>query len=348
MARTLARAVLAAVLLAAGAQAEEAARPRREALDLPPAWQAVGAQARLAAKRAAEADADAQLVERIHGLNLDAQTTVRDLALTQDELLGDLAHAIRGIRTREVVYAPDLTVEVVREVDLRDVVETVRRTLRRVTDRHGVKEQELDRVTRETREKTVAARGSGAVPGSAGHRLLMARRAAQLDAYRKLAEEIGGIALSRQTQVRGLLLARDHVATQLAMLIKGARPVDIVYRPDGSCEVTVCLTLREVIETIDRTTERFVKDGKVDTKVDSTTTTESRDRILKVTGAGTGQDQWAPEQAAVGAAPVEVAAPGPPAPLRLPATELELIRQAIGRTLDERAEPPAHAGGPLR
>ncbi|MFP4056739.1 MAG: hypothetical protein ACLF0G_07710 [Candidatus Brocadiia bacterium] len=333
MNRTARALLLAAPLLAGGAGAEEVARARKIALDLPPAWHGVSAQGRLAARRAAELDAAALLAERVYGLQLDAQTTVLDLALASDEIASRLDHHIRGVRTREVRYTDDLIVEVTREVTLRDLVETLRKTVRQTQGARGIQEEELRTLLRETHDSVLAVVGCGAVPGSRGQRLLQARRAAELDAYRKLAEQVAGGSLLRQSQVRDLVLRSDRVASNLAATLKGARVQNVIYREDGSCEVTMAVTLREIVETVQRTVERYTRGGKVDRKAWQEVQTETRERELRVTGTG-----LAPSFQAVGGEPrLEVGATHPVT------TEIEVIRRVIARQAGQPTDVPTPA-----
>ena len=274
------------VALACAAAAEEVARPREERLELPPAWQGVDAQTRLLAKRAAEVDADRRLVERIYGLRLDAQTTVLDLVQVSDDIRGALREEIMGIRTTEVAYAADMTVEVVREVTVREVIETIKRTITRTKAVLGVSVDTLEEVTRETRDTVLGVMGNGAVPGTRGEKRIQAKRAAEMDAFRKFAEKIVGVKVSSETKVENLVLASDRVMTSLAAGIKGAKTTDIVYHQDDSCEVTMELTLREIIETLQRTYKRYGRDGKVSDDQWRKVSTEVKDKVIEVVGSG--------------------------------------------------------------
>jgi len=268
------------------ASAKEVPTPRKESLDLPAVWKAVAPQKRLAAKRVAELDATRALMERIYGIQINANTTVLDLALGSDEIRGDLAQFMRGVRTTKVTYTDDLIVQVIREVTIREVIETITKTLRRTKKWYGVKEQELTRFERETQETDLAAMGNGAVPDSKGHRMIQAKRAAEMDAFRKLAETVTGMRLNSETRVRDLMLKSDEIAAHVASELKGAKTTDIVYRDDGSCDVTKQIVLRETIETIKRSYKRYVKDGSVSDKEFRKVETEVRDKVITVTGSG--------------------------------------------------------------
>jgi len=281
------------VVLACTAAAEEVARPREERMTLPPAWQGVDAQTRLLARRAAEVDADRRLVERIYGLRIDAQTTVLDLVQVSDEIRGALDEEIKGVRTTEVAYNDDMIVEVVREVTVREVIETIKRTITRTKAVLGVSVDTLEEITRETRDTVLAVMGNGAVPGTRGERRVQAKRAAEMDAFRKLAEKIAGVEITGETTVENLALASDHIVTALAAGIKGAKTTDIVYRQDDSCDVTMELVLREVIDTLQRTYRRYDRDGRVSDDQWRKVSTEVKDKVIEVVGSGAPRAQGA-------------------------------------------------------
>jgi hypothetical protein len=79
--------------------------------------------------------------------------------------------------------------------------------------------------------------------------ILMAHRAAKVDALRNLSERIYGLQLNSGTTVRNFVVASDTVQTRLAVQIQGAREVDSQVLEDGMIEVTVALTPGQV-ETI--------------------------------------------------------------------------------------------------
>lgn len=77
---------------------------------------------------------------------------------------------------------------------------------------------------------------------------LLAKRAAQVDAYRKLAEIVSGLQIDSQTYVRDFVAESDQIRTGFDTFIKGARVVgEPRYMPDGTCEVDVELTIEEIV-----------------------------------------------------------------------------------------------------
>ncbi len=286
MARVTMVALAVGVLAAGWAGAEEVARPETARLELPPEWKGVPADVRLAAKRVAELDATAKLVERVYGMQLSGESRVLDFVLESDLIRGELERFIRGVRDVDVRYTGDLTVEVVRRVTVRQVVETLTETIRRHKLAGTVREEVLRNVDRKTLDTVLAVLGNGAVPDSKGHTMVMAKRAAEMDAMRKLAVMIAGTRVFRTTEVRKLMLENDRIAAEVGATVKGAKTTRIVYQDDGSCAVTMDLKLREVIETLTRSVERYVKDGRVVEKVKKEAREEHRDKVLTVVGEG--------------------------------------------------------------
>ncbi|WP_048691372.1 LPP20 family lipoprotein [Catenovulum maritimum] len=82
---------------------------------------------------------------------------------------------------------------------------------------------------------TIYAHGYGVAPadkiGTSKARLL-ARRAAQLDAYRNLAEMVQGVRVNSQTIVQEMMVASDTVKTQVEAVIKGAQMIKDHYQND--------------------------------------------------------------------------------------------------------------------
>ena len=77
----------------------------------------------------------------------------------------------------------------------------------------------------------VQATGYGAAPdtGNAAQKRLMAKRAAQVDAYRNLAELIEGVRVTSATTVREMMVTEDVVKTRVSAVIKNAREIGVEY-----------------------------------------------------------------------------------------------------------------------
>ena len=87
----------------------------------------------------------------------------------------------------------------------------------------------------------IRATGLGVAPaGTSGAQAeALARRAAISDAYRQIAEQIGGVSVDATTTVENLMLTNTTVRTHVSALIKGASVVEEKQQRDGSYTVTL-------------------------------------------------------------------------------------------------------------
>lgn len=97
----------------------------------------------------------------------------------------------------------------------------------------------------------IVAIGIGLPPVGAGPRgNVLARRAAVVDAYRNLAEEIKGVQVDADTNMDMLVITNDVVRTQVSALIKGAKIVEEHLNADGSYQVTMRLPLYGATDSV--------------------------------------------------------------------------------------------------
>lgn len=91
---------------------------------------------------------------------------------------------------------------------------------------------------------TVSAIGYGVATGKMpeAKKRLMARRAAQIDAYRNLAELVNGVKVTSDTSVRDMVVENDKVKTSVNALIKGAAITSDEYE-NGMAIITVTMSL---------------------------------------------------------------------------------------------------------
>ena len=98
--------------------------------------------------------------------------------------------------------------------------------------------------------RKLTAVGYGAVGNYAqytvGQQKLMAMRAAQVDAYRNLAEQVYGFRIAGNTSVSAFATQSDSVRTYVEAAIRGARVVSMTSMTDGNFEATVELELSSV------------------------------------------------------------------------------------------------------
>ena len=282
------RIVLVSLLCAGSIQA--AVRSTEEASSgapLPAIWEQAGPRERLKAVRAAELDGNRLLIERIFGIQVDSDTTVYDLALQSDEVSGAVSASLAGVVTiGEPEFFDDGRVELVRAVRIQDVIERLNTVIKHTKLSSGdIKITTNTKRTQETREKNIDVQGNAALPGSKGQEKVLAKRAAEIDAYRKLAERIMGVEIDSETTVRDLATESDEIQAALAALIKGAAPTAIKYQSDGTCEVTLEIKYEDVI----RTTKRHMRNGREKVSVKDSVKT----RVFSETGIGAPRDRKA-------------------------------------------------------
>jgi len=103
--------------------------------------------------------------------------------------------------------------------------------------------------------QTLKATGNGAMdtedPNKARAKL-MAFRAAEIDARRKLAEQIQGLQITSNTSVRDFVAENDEIRTSLLAFQQGARVLDQTKKlnPDGTAEVAVEIELKPLWNSI--------------------------------------------------------------------------------------------------
>lgn len=256
-------------------------------ISLPPIWEKAGPRERLKAVRAAELDGNRLLVERIFGIQVDGDTTVYDLALQDDTVAGAVQATLVGaVTVGEPEFFDDGRVELIRAVRIQDVIERLNTVIKHTKLSSGqIKISSKTKRTQETHEKNIDVQGNAALPGSKGQEKVLAKRAAEIDAYRKLAERIMGVEITSDTTVKDLATGSDEIKAALAALIKGAAPTAIKYQSDGTCEVTLEIKYEDII----RTTKRHIRNGRENVSISDSVKT----RTFSETGIGTPRDRKA-------------------------------------------------------
>ena len=82
---------------------------------------------------------------------------------------------------------------------------------------------------------TVKIKGTNARP--------MCLRAATVDAYRNMLEATKGVQVDSQTTIRDFVTESDVINTAVSGFVKGAKVVNKDYLSDGTCEVTIRMSL---------------------------------------------------------------------------------------------------------
>ncbi|MFA5864120.1 MAG: hypothetical protein WC975_05465 [Phycisphaerae bacterium] len=282
------------------------------------ASQVSDAQNKLLAKRAAEADCYRKLAERIMGLRINSQTLVRDFVAESDSIQTDLNTFIKGVRLGPPRYYSDGTCEVTGEITYKKVIATISEIhSRHYVDDHIKASDFTDMATR-TEISVIKATGSGVprpdapldqpdgtvtqsavedlptphVPGYWAKHVsprgrLMAVRAATLDAYRRLGEQLRGFRISSQTSVRDFVAESDEIRTELDVVLRGAHEVCTYFHSDEPIvEVTVEIPWQKVIATIRNSYTTHIKNNHVKESVFNELSTRVEKKYFRATGMG--------------------------------------------------------------
>jgi hypothetical protein len=215
------------------------------------------------------------------------------------------------LTTEPPEYLADGTVQVVRAVKIREVINTLNTAIKGKVLKDGSVQtvSNKTKTNTEVKDSVIDVMGNAALPGSEGHQKVMAKRAAELDAYRRLAARMLGIQIDSNTTVRDMALENDELVAGLSHVLKGAATTGIKFnKDDGSCEVTMAIKTADVL----RTTKRIVIGEKV--------TTTIKDSIEEKTFSETGRG--AMREVAQGDAPAAAATDS--APVNQPTIEAEV------------------------
>lgn len=253
-------------------------------------------QGRLGAVRAARVDGMRRLVERLFGTYINSQTVVKDFVTEKDDINAVTAALLRGAREKSVNYHDN---EPVVEVEMAVTLETVTETIKSWAnanyrgDKARIREFE-ERITKVDRKELVevgmgcvredlmkggtemlevaqnamawptviSEKGTGAVDPDNDNKAqakLMAKRAAEMDARRKLAERLDGLVIRSKTTVRDFVTESDKIKTAMQTYQQGAYVVEGSYKEmeDGTweCEVAIdTAPLWEMVSRYERTT----------------------------------------------------------------------------------------------
>jgi hypothetical protein len=254
------------------------------AANIPAIWKKVSPQGRLGAIRAAEVDAQRRLLERIKGLRLTSDTLVRDFVTESDEIRTQSRGIVIGAtQVSRYLHDNELIVEVTVEVPVAKVftkltemhstyykgnkvtttdIVNVKKTVKRKMIRETGMGVPNPRYLKEARQagvnmptwmgQNLQATGQGTDPGfSTAQGKLKAARAAELDAKRRLAEEIYGLTINSGTTVRDFVTEHDEIETQVNAVLASC----MVGTPNFSgnvAEVTVSMAATAVWSVINQ------------------------------------------------------------------------------------------------
>lgn len=277
------------------------------------------AQNKLLAKRAAEADCFRKLAETVYGLQLTASTYVRDFVAESDEVRTAVDSWVKGVRLGAPRYFDDGTCEVDAEVTIAKLVTSLKEIHTKHYKGNTITTTDIEHITTSVKSDVIRVTGSGAprsdipplpqgyedaiAPLPSGYVAtphipeiwkkvapqgrLMAERAAEVDAMRRLLEHIKGLRLNSNTLVRDFVTESDEISTQASGLVIGALSVG-KYLHDNELivEVTMEVPVDKVVSRIKELhTQHF--HGNSVTTTDITQLTETLQReMIRATGSG--------------------------------------------------------------
>lgn len=254
-------------------------------LSVPDLWKSVGPQARLMAERAAEVDAQRKLLERIQGLRLTSNTTVRDFVTESDEITTQASGIVRGAyTTQKYLHTDELIVEVTMAIPVERVVQSIQEMHSQHYKGNRVTTTDITKIKESIQRDLIEATGTGCPPAKFVQQAatqtqvqvatwftevisvegqgtdpaidstegrLKAARAAEMDAYRKLAEQVKGLQINAQTHVKDFVTQSDEIATQVQAVISGAR-LDTARFDGGVATVKATLPGAEVWSVVNQ------------------------------------------------------------------------------------------------
>lgn len=286
-----------------------------------PVWAQVdtaNAQKKLLSKRAAEADAYRKLAEVVKGMQITSDTYVKDFVCESDMIHAELDAFIRGIRVGKPKWYEDLSCEVPAEVTVAKVIETLKDIHTRYYKGNSIKGTDFTDMERRVEKKIIKVVGMGApredlppglpegvaqmigapptlpepaIPnlwklvGSQGR--LMAIRAAEIDAKRKLLERIKGLRITSDTIVRDFVAESDQITAQAMGTVIGANVVrTYLHHDEPIAEVTVEVPLESVVTIIKQLHTRSIQGDKIKGTDISDVTKYIKTKTFQATGMG--------------------------------------------------------------
>ncbi len=124
---------------------------------------------------------------------------------------------------------------------------------------------------------------------------LLAKRAAQVDALRNLAEQVKGLRITSTTFVKDFVAESDEIATQLNTFLQGAKVTDVKYMEDGSAQVTVELAIKTIETELTSIYKAHYKGDKY--KINDFQDLHVTNKIEKISAVGNGAPRTAETEA---------------------------------------------------
>ncbi len=123
---------------------------------------------------------------------------------------------------------------------------------------------------------------------------LLAKRAAEADGYRKLAETVYGVQLNSDTYVRDFVTESDEIRTAVNHYIKGIRFGTPRYYDDGVCELDAEVTVAKLITHLKEVHTAHYHGNHVSTSDIENVTQRIKNSVIRVTGSGAPRPELPP------------------------------------------------------
>ena len=289
--------------------------------------------------RAARVDAMRKLAERINGLVISSDTTVKDFVATSDVIQSSMMSWLRGMKeVGEPRYTPDGICEVTLEITVREVIVELQRLHRQYYKGNKFAVADFEKISVNTTDKVLRETGSGAprpefdprgtlAPPTAGGQdimskaawaywmahctgrgRLMAARAARLDAYRKLGERINGLFITSDTTVKDFVATDDRIQTAMTTFLRGAKEVGTRYH-EGELivEVELEVTVQQLIATLQRLRREYYKGNRVAVTDIEKLNVRVEEKVIRETGMGVPPDAYLKDLGPNGTAAISIA-----------------------------------------
>ena len=298
------------------------------------------AQNKLLAYRAARVDGMRKLAERINGLFITSQTSVKDFVTESDQIeAGMQAFLLGASEVGRPTYNEDGTCEVTMQVSLEEVVVTLKRLHQQHYKGNKIAVTDFEKMTVTNKIKVIKEVGMGAprpeleedpilpveqgtlssiahLSGAAkaywmthctGRGRLMAVRAARVEAFRRLGERIQGVMITSTTSVRDFVAESDQIDVSMTAFIRGARETGIVYHADELIvEVELSVTLREVLISLKRWAAEHYRGNQVIIQQMEKRIVEVKEKVIKETGMGVPPEKYLVKATAVNTVAIQV------------------------------------------
>ncbi len=274
--------------LPAGVAEQIGAPPKLPEPAIPDLWLRIGPKGRMMAVRAAGLDAKRKLLERIKGLRITSDTLVRDFVAESDQITAQAMGTVIGAReVRTYLHHDEPIAEVTVEIPVESVVTIIKQLHTRCIQGDKIKGTDITDVRKSIKTKTFQATGMGIPPqpileaynarlettaarlppwasrkiqmtgsgvpsaetaGTAQGKL-MAARAAELDAKRKLAEHINGLVITSETTVKDFVAQHDDIASHVDAILVGSM-VERTEFDGEAAHVTVSIPGMQIWEVV--------------------------------------------------------------------------------------------------